>query len=312
MSHKPDKVFRLHTDEHGFVWYGDVRNVAKKTGRRVTEYLGDAAVLSEIGEAKSIRLLGTRGNALLISGLRMRLGAEASIIVASPQICKTKEARRDPFNVLHALWQPEASSRLPGSWHILGDVDFATYAMWVEFENNNAITTRLTTMAQCHPAWRAISFVPEFGLEAACRLLMYILDPRWYLHPSKPHRFSRLHDYLGLTPKNAKCLFRDERAGKNYERAVSAFASWYNVHSVQTFATGGATSPEHFLWRIFRKQQSDAAGLVTATKRLVDLVCFVWLDAVAISQNDRLFQPSMFFPKAEEHRAFVDHSDRWM
>ncbi len=309
---KPDKTLRLHTDDSGIVWYGDCRNVAKSTGRRVAEYIGDAAVLAEVGEAKSIRMLGTAKNALLITGLRTKLGTEAPIIVASPQICKTKQARRDPTNVLHALWQPEASSRLPGSWHALGDFDLATYAMWVEFTTHKTITSRLTAMAHCHPAWKAISFIPDYSEDAGCRLLMYIVDPRWFLHPSKPHRFSRLHNYLGLTPCNAKCLLRDKEPGKNYERAVAAFSTWYTINAAQQYLTGEATDPEHFLWRIFRKQQSNVHGLIAASKRLVDLVAFVWLDAVKVAQADRLFNPSMFFRHSAEYVAFQKHADAWM
>lgn len=309
---KTDKTLRLHTDTHGVVWYGDARHVAKSTGRRVAEYIGDAAVLAALGDVKSIRLLGTRHNALLISGLRTKLGAEAPIIVASPQICKTKQARRDPANVLHALWQPEASSRLPGSWHALGDYDLATYAMWVELETHSAVTSRLLTLAQCHPAWKAISFIPDYGPEAGCRMLMHILDPRWFLHPSKPHRFSRLHNYLGLTPRNARCLLRDKEPCKNYERAVAAFSTWYTINAAQQYTAGEATDPEHFLWRIFRKQQSDVHGIVAATKRLVDLVAFVWLDAVTVAQADRLFNPAMFFHNMRECDAFQRHADTWM
>lgn len=303
---KPRKTLRLHVDGNGTVWSGDDSTLARSSGVTVGEFLSTAGPGTGFAEAEVFRLLGTRHNASLIVGLR-KARRGAAIYLANPRICRTNE----PADVLQVLWQPEASSRLPGCWHLLSDVDCGTYAMWDEYDREKKVTLRITALGQSHPAWRAIDFIPEHSPVSGCLLLMHILDPRWYLHETKPHRFTRLHDYLGLTQPNAKSFLRETPRGRNYERAIAAFTTWYNINSARQYNIGEATEPEHFLWRIFSagNRPSDR-GLLRATRRLVDLVVHVWLEAVQVAQRDGCFQPSSFF-RPSECRAFLCHSQEW-
>lgn len=277
---------------------------------QVPEFLDAHA--SRLAESSLIRMVGTRYNAALILGLRQRFSASPpKIVLANPYICRTKAARRSPSDVLLAMWQPEASSRLPGCWHTLSETDCITYAMCDEFERNKGVvTTRLFELAAKHPAWPVITFIPDHHREAACVLLMLILDPRWYTHPSRPHRFSKVHAHLGITPKNTRNALEHmpvRQGGWNYSRVIAALLVWFNLDSLRTFEIGDATTPSHFLWEVYKRGKSKCHGASTATKRLVNLICYVWTEAVVSKQADHYFQPSSFFRTMEECVAFQEH-----
>ncbi len=312
MSRKQDKTIRLHVADDGRLWYGTAKLFAESTDTGVPEFLaGQRPSGVELAEASAIRVLGTRRNAALILELRKRYATGPTIMLASPQMFRTKEARHDPESVMAALWQPDTSCRLPGYWHKLSDTDLITYAMWAEYEKTKQITARILALAESHPAWMAVSFIPEYAAESGARLLMAILDPRWYTHALKPHRFSKVHAHLGLTPRNARALLKDDPPDRHYERAGAAFTAWYNVNSVQVYTTGGASTAAHFLWRLFRHKPSDVRGLIAATKKLVELISYVWLEAVSSSPGERYFQPESFFHSVSECQAFRRHGDLW-
>ena len=83
-----------------------------------------------------------------------------------------------------------------GVWRLLNLPIAYGYALADAVEAGNAYAGLETN----HPAWAAVSFPGE--LETAARFLADVVDPWWYVHPTRPGRWSRLYSFLGLRPAN--------------------------------------------------------------------------------------------------------------
>jgi hypothetical protein len=293
-------VLRLHTDASGLVWYGDERGTrnSKQTPR---EFVENEGVLGSPLPAAPILLFGSHANAELITRLGDSMGVNVKrhVVLVAPIVTFKLH---DPVTLLHQLLQP--CSLVLASCHIMSAADLLVYAMAFELGIGTAPAELATRLAVRHPAWAAISFVRQGSVEAACRLLACILDPRWFRDPHCPSRTSRLRKYLGLTPDNARA-FLSQRAqpGRHYDRAKCVFESWWTP-----IATDGA--PANFLGREFMQYEANSwRSLLRASTRYLDLVVRLWLAATA-EHPEALFDPKLFFPSRRDAEAFGRHVAR--
>ena len=102
------------------------------------------------------------------------------------------------------------------------------------------------------PTWAAVSFVPTVNMAAACKLVCEIMDPRWYNHPRRPQRATRLFAYLGIMPANLAALHGIVPPGVspacyNWERAEIVLKAWTDGNSTSNAIN--AEEPCNFLWR---------------------------------------------------------------
>lgn len=306
--------FRVHVAGDGVVWYGADKVAARCSELSVPEFLDDlvparghSALAECAGEPDSgtITLVGSRHNAALIVGLRGR-----SLRLCSPRVCRDAVRDDDPVAVLRALWQPELWAQLPGHWRTPTAADFDAYALTaaVVSEAPPAVTAMLL---RAHPAWPALSFIDgrdRIGdLVAGASLLAHIVDPRWFRHPYRPNRFSRLHSHLGLTPCNARAVLGIGAPERNFHRARDASLTWFNPAGMAAYEGRRCGPPSCFLWRIFAERRTVLRGLLGATKRLVDLIALVWLAASEERYPELWFDPALFFAPGEQE-AFAAHA----
>jgi hypothetical protein len=159
-------------------------------------------------------------------------------------------------------------------------------------------------IAQYHPAWPAISFINTLNCEYACKLLNEIVDPRWFIHPRRPERLSRLYSYLGLTPANVHAILRSGAGDRYIERANIAVKSWYDP------SVAINDDPRGFLGRTSVGAKDQVVGVLRATQRFVALAATYWLGVVTKAHPEAGFQASLFFHEAEEVSAFEHHKSR--
>lgn len=287
------RVLSLHVAETGCVWHGDDRLGNHPTPWTAAEYVAMTDLLG-----RSVRVLGLRSNAVLISALGNRTG---SVILGSPAICPTLALRLRPAMVLQCLRQPEISSQRVSLWHEMDDTDTAIYA-FIDAWTRSCPST--ATRAVRHPAWTALSFLintadrPLIDLEAAYELLATIVDPRWYRHPFRPNRMSQLYAYLGINPQNVKAFLGLGAPTRHFERAKVAIRVWRNA---EIPPARKAADPACFLWRICHAEPDIVSGVLKTTKKLVDFLCYGWTHG----QSDEGFDSTMLLP--DEDRAFVRH-----
>lgn len=301
MEVQPYWVLGVHTAADGAVWrYRGGGPEPSSTGLPVARFVAAAAL-----DGGLVRLVGSRANAPLAVALRRRW-PQLAIELCSP----TLAPEADPGRLLPALIQPELTQRLAGLRHRMTADDYRSYALLAALDDAVEPAT-VAALAAAHPAWPALSFVgatgPDnpVGRRSAYTLLATIVDPRWYRHPWRPHRLSRLHRHLGLTPENIRAVLTGRPGGRHAARAAAAVGVWYNAGTTTAAATGPPDAPARFLWRILEAQRTWVRGVLRATQRLVELVCRVWEGRIAEHREAR-FDPRLFFT-APECLAFERH-----
>jgi hypothetical protein len=306
---RTDSVVRLHTDAGGLIWFGGEGEPAENTCLDAYDFFEAEAYRDELDRARVVRLLGTRANATLVVKLQERKASSSlfnkkTVLLGSPAAVPAGWLKTDPAAVLHHLWQPSAAAVLADHWHEMTTDDYTTYAMI------NATTEKevkevpqvVRKIAAYHPAWPAVTFVASGDVDAACQLLCHVIDPRWYRHPRHPDRLTRLYAHLGVTPDNMAVIAGDSAArGLHFNRATLAVRTWYN-----RLMRRGSPTPRDFLAQTLEGVPL-AEGLLRGTRRLVDFVARVWLDAVRPAHPEAGFRAEQFFRNPGVARAYEQH-----
>ena len=303
MTSNASDILRVHTDTFFRVWHGQNGVRAQCSHMSPEEFVTTKIFRG----AQYVRVLGTSENARLIvrmyeSRLQQRRRWQPSRIqLGSPSICFRNDMLLDPAFVLQQLWQPAQIALLPGCWHELSERDFATYYMLSAYQTNGErIDETVRRVATCHTAWTAVSFIPGFDVEAACRLICLVRDPRWYNHHHRPNRASRLLAYLGLTPQNFIPGDPLLKEGLHRDRAALVLRAWGGDRP----CTGDIQEPKNFLRRIQR--HAGGRGLLRASCIYIQFVRLVWLHGLAPTGR-QVFDPEIFFKSPEETEAFLAH-----
>ena len=292
------------------MWYGDQDSPATNTCIDAWDFFDNETYQEDLDNARVVRLLGTRANAPLIVKLQERRAgnpafAKKPILLGSPAAVPGCWLKDDPSAVLRHLLQLPYGSTLVDQWHEMTTADYTTYAMinTVGERGGREVPMMTKKIAAYHPAWAALTFVRSVDEDTACRLLCDIVDPRWYRHPTRPERFSRLHAHLGLTPENMAACAGQGRAGLHFNRATNALRVWYN-----RAAQKGSKEPGDFLYRVLDSYDGDLAkGLLRGTQRLVEFVAAVWLDEVRPHHPEAGFDAARFFRDERASKAFEQH-----
>jgi hypothetical protein len=294
---RSDGVLRLHVAA-GTVWYGNDGLPAADSGRDEEGFVGSHLGDAQLSAADSVRIMGCATNARLICCLDELSLVRPLIYLVSPAVVPVLADRDRPDAVLRALWQPALSAGLPSRWHQLTKMEILTYAMIAAGGDRTHVPDVVRSAIVAHPAWPALSFVSGLNVDAACRLVCTIVDPRWYRHESHPGRRSRLYAYLGLCPANMAAIVGRGDPSRHHDRAANVVNAWYR----------GSSSDPFFLSRCH--QTSDlAAGILSASCKLVDFVDLVWSTRIAGNQNFD-FHPFRFFGDGRTAQRYVDHADR--
>lgn len=301
---RTDTVLRLHVDSDGMVWVGDDADPAENTYQEVDDFFDGGLAAEYLADAKSVRLLGAACNARLVVRLHERRALDpefkaVSVRLGAPVIVPSAALRDDPEAVLYHLWQPAA-----GAWHELVPLDYCTYAMIDGLTDcvGREVPEVVARIAEYHPAWPALTFVTGVDRSAACRLLCDVVDPRWYRHPTRPGRLTRLSAHLGLTPENIAACVGEGRPGRHFNRAANAVRVWYNPRSHRE-----TPGPADFLLATLAAHERLGRGLLRGTERLVAFVAAVWDDAVRPKHPEVAFDPAVFFRSAAVGAAYAAH-----
>ena len=251
-------TLRLHTDSEGMVWCG--QNGVRAVNSKLTpkEFVTRNSFLT----AKLIRVLGMPSNAALIvtayeahkkkhvlqlpahNVLKKRL---RSLEVGNATICPTAAIRADPVEVLQRMWQLDTSGRLCAHWRRVDSNMFNSYLLSLGIAE---CEEKALSIFRYHPLARSLGFLGSSHLNSCVRWVAEVLDPRWFVHPDKPHRLTKLMQFSGLTPANFKLLqagdvnlLLQQRGG---QRAKLTCDCWNTLDADDV----DYDSPHNFLWRI--------------------------------------------------------------
>ena len=289
-------LLRLHVDDDDVVWFGHDDLSGHCSHLSSDEFMFVAGDRFDLPiDTMNVRLIGCAANAKLILQLRHRWAAKPAVrqgaktFIVNPMLSAC--CHDDPAGILGALWQPSLGDFLPGYWHELSESECVAYALVDAMrESGGIVDGRVRRLIKHHPAWKALSFLGTCDETAACRFLAEIVDPRWFQHPSRPGRISRLSSYVGICPANIKAKLDARRGGRNFGRFVNFLSVWYRPSATPI----DYTDPRNFLWRILKAGPDLPRGLKKASMRLLRFMVAVWDGVHVLEEGDGIRSAFVF------------------
>jgi hypothetical protein len=303
-----ENTLKLHIAPDGFVWYSKGIGPAYNSSKTVDTFLL-SSVLSGLG--LYIRILGTARNAELIAALYLRhnKGEVRRIEVAGPNTLQNPQDVDDPRAVLRQLRQI-ALSPAAGGWHQLTMTDYPTYALLARMTRSNFVfDSAAETYLRLHPVHKALTFIPTVSMPAAAKLLVDIVDPRWYVDRRLPERTAKLELFLGLTPQIQNVVSNtDNILTKRREfRCQDVLNTWKTLSADEV----DMRAPENFLYRVYAFHSGGPKGDLRASQAFVRYLRYNWLAALEnrAGVKDGLFAPDLFFKMPGEVETYKQHME---
>jgi len=303
---KDENTIKLHTATDGNVWYSKGISAPKNS-----EQIVDSFLLSPVtqGIGLTFRILGLKQNAELICALYLRhyKGEVRAIELAGPNILDCREELTNPAAVLMRMRSAVVSSAC-GGWHQLTMHDYPTYAMLARMLRTNYVFDDTTeAYFNLHPAHRALTFITTLSAETAAKMLINIIDPRWYIDRRKPERIKKLELFNGLTPSvqsrvsNKACLLSKSRE----LRCAAVLDAW----KTKPYEEIDIQNPANFLYRIWHANGGGPKGDLRASQAFLRYVNDNWLAGLEkrTGAKDGLFAPDLFFKTKEQQAAYAEH-----
>lgn len=296
-----EETLKAHMAPDGIVWYLDGKSSPRSSERRIDDFLGLKAL-----RGRAIRVLGTHLNAALITQLHKmrREGVLQSVHVAGPLVCETAAEREDPGRALFRMRQCVWAGSV-GGWHPLTDKEFITYAMYVQrLADNDQPSEAQTALMTQHPAWPDVAFIKTLNIDECYKLLVSILDPRFYVNHRRPNRSGKLMRYLGLTPATQLAAMSGHLGPATNRRCIFTLQSW---------ATGVPDKdPRCFISRVYSyyvnmKKVGDVKAALRASQTFVRYLRYTWLSQLTpleLCGGEVLFCPKTFFRHEDEVQAY--------
>lgn len=307
-----NKILRLHTDSDGIVWCGQ-NGVRAVNSKLVPE---EFVTHNSFRTAKLVRIMGVHDNAGLIVtayNAQKKLNASrapaksalsipnARLEVGSPLMCPVKALRKDPVEVLQRMWQTDTASRISTGWRAVDTNLFNSYLLVTSVDE---LSDKAAAIFRYHPTSSLFSYFPDCDTKSCMKFVSEVVDPRWFLHPERPHRMTRLNRFLGLTPRVFKAIFSGDATTMvgmhNIHRAIVVNSCW-NLGDLDDV---DCLLPRNFLWRIYRERGYGWEGALAASLSFVRFISFQWRDKLSGSRRN-LFDPSVYFHSQEEVDSYL-------
>jgi hypothetical protein len=304
-----ENTIKLHTDSGGHVWYSRGISAPKNSEQIVDSFLLSAPVT---GIGLVFRLLGVPQNAELICALYLRhyKGEVQSIELAGPNILDRREEMADPAVTILRMRSAVVAAAC-GGWHRLTLHDYPTYAMLARMLRTNFVYDDTTeTYFNLHPAHKALTFIPTLSAESAAKMLVNVIDPRWYIDRRKPERIKKLELFSGLTPaiqnrvSNKSCLLHKPR-----ELRCSMVLDTWKTKSPDEVDD---KNPANFLYAIWKANGGGAKGDLRASQAFLRYLAYNWLAGLEKRSGvkDGLFAPELFFKTGAQCVAYKEHMQK--
>jgi hypothetical protein len=304
-----ENTIKLHTDSAGHVWYARGISTPKNSEQIVDSFLLSSQVQ---GLGLTFRLLGVPQNAELICALYLRhyKGEVRAIELAGPNILDCRDALENPAATILQMRSAVVAAAC-GGWHRLTLHDYPTYAMLARMLRTNFVYDDTTeTYFNLHPAQKALSFIPTLAAEHAAKMLINIVDPRWYIDRRRPERTKKLELFSGLTPaiqnrvSNKTCLLHKPRE----LRCAVILDSWKTKEPNAV----DYENPANFLYAIWKSNGGGPRGDLRASQAFLRYLTDNWLAGLErrTGVKDGLFAPELFFKTKEQCVVYKEHMQK--
>lgn len=266
----------LHMDQSGIIWGMTPQGAARPILSQD---------LDKVLRAGSYRIVGLPENYRLITqlyALLVRRKAKAPIWVGSPEVCPRRNCA--PDLILSCLSVLEVHDNLHTRWHAVINETYNNFLLLgtLQQEGFSDLTTQIYNSHCLRPFCQFLG-LNDVGL--AIELIAHIVDPRWYINPSRPYRMSRLESYFGLVPTQLKT----QRPAR--QRRFEALA--------EAFDALPSDSP---LWGEVAARAESKSGRVRGYRMLLGFLARNWLARLTTLDH---FDPTRFFVRPESRTLYI-------
>ena len=279
-----DDVLRLFVGNSGSVWMGGDDSIGVDTGLPVSDFLQEHR--TRLNLATRVRIVGEQRSAALILN-RIEETVIKKAINQSVELCSPAGIKGDPLDVLQQLWIGPVRS------HLLTSHDYCSYALAHELNSSQKLTEKANKILRYHPAWPVVSFVSGYNPMTVAKFLVLVGDPRWFYHPDRPNRLTKLYHFLRLNPLQVKAVLDGMNDSGFLPRTALAINVWMTPKSNML----PDTSHFSFFWKIAKQQKwrkNPHIGILNATRKFIALVWHFWLSRIS-NASERKFIPELFF-----------------
>lgn len=302
---------KLHVDNSGIVWSLFSDGPAECTNKNVIDYLLSLKIHYPV-----LRLVGCANNAHLLLALNIQRYTmpDTKIEICSPGVCRTRRERDEPQQVLNAMRLSDKTGSM-GGWHVFKPVDSVTYALISQVQKTGKYCTPQTLdILKKHPAWPALSFIPNINQAQCVRLITTIIDPRWFIDLKHPGRGSKLRRYLGLNLNSVvdTTAFSPNINTNVYtNRCFNVINCWYDCTKPEVCNEPGSF-PDKVRRLCEYKTGNYELGVLRGCQIFVEYLRLSWLAELNINgkQSEAMFIPEYFFKRKEEIAAFKTHMQK--
>ncbi len=274
----------LHVTPSGELWAAEDGGAPRPAAGGLPGFLERPAV----PKGAVVRVSGEAGNADLI--LRLWACREAGVVrdvqVCSPLAVSSVKRRGHPESAFADLqaWSARPSC---GGWRTVEPADVDAYRLAVAAARGERLAPHLAR----HPARFAVETASLDG-ERAAALLAALVDPRFYIDPADPDRFSKMESFLGLNPDTASGAAPGGRHRQRYDLVTAAWK-----HS-RPSAEDASRTPGLFLWDVFYRRGANWQAELKAGQTLIRYLRHLWLDELYRGRvAEGLFVATHFFDK---------------
>lgn len=301
-----ETTIKVHTADDGNVWYANGISEPKNSALLVDNFLLSPAAN---GMGLLFRLLGVPQNAELICALYLRhyKGEVRMIELAGPNVLDCRDDLRSPAVTIMKM-RGAAVAPAAGGWHQLTLHDYPTYAMLARMMRTNFVFDDTSeAYFNLHPAHKALLFIPTLARDVAAKMLIDIIDPRWYVDRRNSAKIKKLELFMGLIPSvqqcvsNKKCLLRKKRE----LRCATVLTAW----KTKPYEEVDLVDPANFLYRIWHAAGGGAKGDLRGSQAFLRYLYDNWLAGLErrTGVRDGLFAPDLFFKTPAECVAYTAH-----
>lgn len=271
---------RLHTAMDGIIWLYSPGQAPAECN------LAASDIASEISHADVVYLIGNQRNSELICALnthRCVNGGSQRVMLGRPGMVDQSEL--NPHEIFARMEGHDLPASL-GGWHRMTEKDYVTHALISALiQSEGRLSNYADKLLRAHPAWPALSFLPDLGKSEAAELIATIVDPRWHIDYQGPDSCARLRGFMGLGKDGERIvqdILREELSGheddSHYQRAQLVLDTWTGGSYVPPSVAD--IGPRDFLWRLQAagRDRRGVRGMLRASQLFLRFVKEVWLD----------------------------------
>lgn len=302
-----ETIIKLHTAADGTIWYARGVHEAVSSEQTIDEFLRSSVVS---GFGLTFRLLGVPQNAELICALFLRRhkGEVRAVEVAGPNMLPPDADAHSPQQVIMYM-RAAASSPACGGWHSVTMSDYPLYALIARDQKQAGVFDDIAyTYLKMHPLYKALRFIPTLEESSAVKMLLQIVDPRWYVEARRPDRIKKLELYMGLTPTTQRRVSDTKSFLKRSRefRCAAVLSSWKTTDPAEI----DDKNPANFLYRIWQHHGGGPKGDLRASQAFLRYTVANWLSSLESRRGPRddLFVPAAHFrtpAEIEAYRAYM-------